>query len=332
MHFNKEELSSLEQGRTVDQFGDEASFEINREELSSVEQEETIDQMGIEASCESHAYMSDPALYIHSMEKLDLATRKRLISQKAFQPKAHEMNENRFPASRCSSHDRSFSESWYYTKVRKNNIRRKWLSYSLKEDAVFCHFCLFCRGNKEQTFTKIGYRDWKKANEKFAKHEKSHCHIDATVDFHNFCFHIPVSEQLSNEAAKTETARKEKVRKNREVMKRLIDITLCLAQQGMAFRGHREVDEPSFFAEEEVLDETCTGNFRSVVNLLAKYDAPLSNHIRAVRNSKLKGKRIPIGKTKGKKWQRKSCFVYECRFAKQDNKQHRKATPEIHCR
>ena len=44
----------------------------------------------------------------------------------------------------------------------------------------------------------------------------------------------------------------------------------------MAFRGHREVDEPPFFAEEEVLDETCTGNFRSIVNLLAKYDAPLS--------------------------------------------------------
>ena len=198
--------------------------------------------------------------------------------------------------------NRSFSESWYYTKVGKNNIRRKCMAVIFTERK--CRFLsllpFFCRGNKEQTFTKIGYRDWKKANEKFAKHEKSHCHIDATVDFHNFCFDIPVNEQLSNEAAKTETARKEKVRKNREVMKRLIDITLCLAQQGMAFRGHREVDEPSFFAEEEVLDETCTGNFRSVVNLLAKYDAPLSNHIRAVRNSKLKRKRNPIGKTKGK--------------------------------
>ena len=140
---NKEELSSLEQEKTMDQFGDEARFEINREELSSVEQEETIDQMGIEASCESHADMSDPALYIHSMEKIDLATRKRLISQGAFQPKAHEMKEKRFPTSRCGSHDRSFSESWYYTKVGKNNIRRKWLSYSPKEDAVFCHFCLF---------------------------------------------------------------------------------------------------------------------------------------------------------------------------------------------
>ena len=130
---NKEELSSLEQGRTMDQFGDE----------EEIEQEETIDKMGIEASCERHADMSHPALYIHSMEKLDLATSKRLILQGAFQPKAHEMKEKRFRTSRCGSHDRSFSKSWYYTKVGKNNIRRKWLSYSPKEDAVFCHFCLF---------------------------------------------------------------------------------------------------------------------------------------------------------------------------------------------
>ena len=102
--------------------------------------------------------MSDQALYIHSMEKLDHATRKRLILQGAFQSKAHEMNEKRFPTSRCGSHDRSFSESWYYTKVRKNNIRRKWLSYSPK---VFCHFCLFFVAiikNKRSQRSVIGIR------------------------------------------------------------------------------------------------------------------------------------------------------------------------------
>jgi hypothetical protein len=139
-----------------------------------------------------------------------------LISRGQFQPKAHQMNEKQFP-----------NESWYHIKVGKNNFKRKWLSYSPKEDAVFCHFCIFCRNNKEQTFTKIGYHDWKKANEKFAKHEKSQCHVDATVDFTNFCSRIHFNEQLSNEASKVETARQEKVRKNREVMKRLIDITLC---------------------------------------------------------------------------------------------------------
>ena len=297
---NREELNSIEAEETADQLANEASREINREELSSVEQGETIEAN--ETNCEIHTDMNDPAQYIHSIEKLDLATKKRLISRGPFQPKAHEMNEKQFPKSRCGSHDCSFNESWYNIKVGKNNFKRKWLSYSPKDDAVFCHFCIFfSRNNKEQTFTKIGYRDWKKANEKFAKHEKSQCHIDATVDFTNFCSHIHVHEQLSNEATKVETARQEKVRKNREVMKRLIDVTLCLAQQGMAFRGHREVDEQPLFAEEEVLDKTCTGNFHSVVNPLAKYDAPLTNHLRAVRNSKLKRKRKPTVKTKGKR-------------------------------
>ena len=152
---NKEESSSLEQGRTMDQFGDEASFEINKQELSSVEQEETIDQMGIEASCESHEDISDPALYIHSMEKLDLATRKRLISQGA-----HEMNEKRFPLSKCGSHDRSFSESWYYTKVGKHNIRRKCMAVIFTERRCrFCHFCLFfvaVKKNKRSQRSVIG--------------------------------------------------------------------------------------------------------------------------------------------------------------------------------
>ena len=55
--------------------------------------------------------------------------------QGAFQSKAHEMNEKRFPKSQCASQDRSFNESWYH-----------------------------CRSYKEKTFPTIGYRDWRKAN------------------------------------------------------------------------------------------------------------------------------------------------------------------------
>ena len=99
--------------------------------------------MGIEPSCESHADISDPALYIHSMEKLDLATRKRLISQGAFQPKAHEMNEKRFPTSRCGSHDRSFSESWYYTKVGKTILEENGCHIHRKKMPFFVTFAFF---------------------------------------------------------------------------------------------------------------------------------------------------------------------------------------------
>jgi acyl carrier protein len=129
---NREEFNSVEAEETVDQLANQASREINREELSSVraEQGETIEAN--ELSCELYTYMNDPALYIHSIEKRDLATRKRLISLGPFQPKAHEMNEKQFS-----------NESLYHIKVGKNNFKRKWLSYSPKEDAVFCHFCIF---------------------------------------------------------------------------------------------------------------------------------------------------------------------------------------------
>lgn len=101
-------ILSKQRKLVVDQLANQASREINSEELSSVrvEQGKTIEAN--ESSCELHTDMNDPALYIYSIEKLDLATRKRLISRRPFQPKAHEMNEKKFPKSRCGSHDHPF--------------------------------------------------------------------------------------------------------------------------------------------------------------------------------------------------------------------------------
>lgn len=244
----------------------------------------------------------DPATYVQKIDKLDAATRQRLILRGPFQPNAQKMEGKQFPKSRCGSHDRAFNENWYKITVGKTTFERKWLSYSPKTDAVFCHFCIFFgRNNREQVFTTTGYRDWKKAKEKFEKHEKSQSHIEATVDFSNFALSIPINVQLSNEAAKSETARQQNVKKNREIMKRLIDITLCLAQQGLAFRGHREFDKEPLCSDEEPEEETYTlGNFLTWVNLLAKYDAPLATHLKEVRYSKLKRKRKASEKIKRK--------------------------------
>ena len=176
----------------------------------------------------------DPVTYIHKVKELDPALRNRLILQGTFQPKANEITSKQFPKSKCGSHDRCFNESWYQTTVGKNTFERKWLSYSPTKDAVFCHFSIFfCGKNKETTFTKTGYCDWRKADEKLVKHEQSQCHINTTVDFTHFCSRTAINEQLSKEATRMETARQEKVRKNKEIIKRLIDITLCLAQQGI---------------------------------------------------------------------------------------------------
>jgi len=56
--------------------------------------------------------------------------------------------------------------------------------------------------------------------------------------------------------------------KHRTIIARLIDISICLAKGGMAFRGHDESHESCH-----------KGNCIELLNLLAKYDTTLKNHL-----------------------------------------------------
>lgn len=67
-------------------------------------------------------------------------------------------------------------------------------------------------------------------------------------------------------------AEKQAIHKNREILKRLIDVTLFLAQQNLSFRGHREHSCGGTVKDNE-------GNFLELVKLMAKYDSVLAEHI-----------------------------------------------------
>ena len=69
------------------------------------------------------------------------------------------------------------------------------------------------------TFTNLGFDDWKKAQEKLLKNKKSYSHIRASIDFVNYCYQKPVTEQLSDEKEAQESLPQLHVGKNREVMK-----------------------------------------------------------------------------------------------------------------
>ena len=235
--------------------------------------------------------MTDPGVF--DLDNMDQTLQKRLILNGANQPKSEDMPQKAFPKSKHGSHFRSFNDSWYHAKVGKETVHRNWISYSPSKDTVFCHFCMFFgKGNKEKAFTRTGLSNWKDAHEKFGKHEKSQCHIDSTVDFINFCAQTCISQQLSNQAKKIESERKKRVEKNRAVMKRLIEITVCLAKQGLPFRGHRED-----IAE----DEGNKGNFLALAELISKYDETLAVHIKSAQAEKRKRKATTGVKSKGKK-------------------------------
>ena len=95
----------------------------------------------------------------------------RILPSKPNQPKLN------FPL-RCFGKQRGgFSVHWYE--------KYPWLHYLDNEDAVLCFYCataVKCKmpltGYVDSMFTKCGFNNWKKAIDKFAKHEKSesHCH------------------------------------------------------------------------------------------------------------------------------------------------------------
>lgn len=252
------------------------------------------DTQGAEFHSEQQDYsnaMTDPGIF--DLDNMDETLQKRLILNGANQPKSADMLQKAFPKSKHGSHFRSFNDSWYNSKVGKETVHRNWISYSPSKDAVFCHFCMFFgKGNKEKVFTRTGFSNWKDAQEKLGKHEKSQCHIDSTVDFINFCAQTCISQQLSNQARRIESERKKRVEKNRAVMKRLIEITVCLAKQGLPFRGHRENTSE---------DEGNSGNFLALAELISIYDETLAVHITSVQAEKRKRKATAGSKSKGKK-------------------------------
>ena len=87
---------------------------------------------------------------------------------------------------------KQFSERSRYCSQRvfshDDDTRRKWISYSLSTDSLFCIPCLlftdalswgaFIRGNQGNSFTSTGFSNWKKQQSVIDKHEMSAAHAN----------------------------------------------------------------------------------------------------------------------------------------------------------
>ncbi len=162
---------------------------------------------------------------------------------------------------------RSFQKKWY-----ENN---PWLEYSPSTDAMFCFSCrLFLNNEKYKSHTNwktVGLNRWRKALENIKEHSASEAHMCGMVRWNSFkkklleaAFEVG---ELESQAAKD----KERER-NREVLSRLIAITLFLARQGMSFRG-----------DDETSSSQNQGNFLELVELFSKYDSVIKLHLDAVK-------------------------------------------------
>jgi len=171
-----------------------------------------------------------------------------------------------YPKTLQGKKQRSFQKSWYEM--------YSWLEYSPLVDAIFCFSCRCFNGNElnigqtEKVFTKTGFNSWYRASERLKSHQMSKYHINSQTAMNNFCNNKSIDEVIDSNKTLQLSKREAERLNNREVMKRLIDIVICLAKCGKPFRGH---------------DESHTsyqkGMFLELIQILYKYDTVLKTHI-----------------------------------------------------
>ena len=135
-----------------------------------------------------------------------------------------------FPSRSFGKQNRSFSLSWYQ--------RYPWFHYQVTSDTVLCFHChvaekrnLPTSMNKDQTFTTTGFSNWKKAIERFNKHENSASHrqaVDAVEKIPKTTANV--GDMISSEYAKQKL-------QNRAMLLIILSSIRYLSRQGIALRG-----------------------------------------------------------------------------------------------
>lgn len=151
-----------------------------------------------------------------------------------------------------------------FVKVLKNGEKceRTWLVYSESLGKVFCGPCLLFNRENNNSLASTGFNDWKNAVMRINQHENSNTHKQSILIMssrRNTCCRIDkqIVSQLNNEISYW-----------RNVLHRLVAIIQSLSSRGLSFRGH-----------DENIGSIHNGNFLMVVELLAKFDPFMSQHI-----------------------------------------------------
>ena len=162
---------------------------------------------------------------------------------------------NSYPSDVFGKQNRSFSSNLFKD--------YSFLEYSVNKNAVFCFVCRhFNTKVTEDTFVKDGYNNWKKVKEKINKHQTCKSHLGSMSKWIEF----QKTKKTGTIEMHFSSCFRDEVAKNREYMSTLFDITLCIARQGMSYRGH-----------DESKTSTNKGNFKEVCELFSRHNDSFGN-------------------------------------------------------
>ena len=137
--------------------------------------------------------------------------------------------------------------------------------------------------NPDKRFTLTGFSDWKHGKGKsgiLTKHDSSIKHKNAVLAWKDY--QLTQQNSQASIANQLVTGRRKEVEENRQYVTILIETLLYCAQQGIALRGHREVDTED--------TDTNLGNFLSLINLQSSHIELLKKRLTSgPRNASLLG-------------------------------------------
>uniref|UniRef100_H3AMA8 DUF4371 domain-containing protein n=1 Tax=Latimeria chalumnae TaxID=7897 RepID=H3AMA8_LATCH len=143
----------------------------------------------------------------------------------------------------------------------------KWLTDSAVSNRLYCWPCLLL-SKKKGTWTNEGYCDWKHFSRSASLHCSSQEHIQNEVSLKRMEREETSIDTLLSEQWRIAILQyNDNVRKNREVLKRLIDSTVFLSHQELAFCGH-----------DETAESVNQGTYRQLFDYFFRHDDELRAH------------------------------------------------------
>ena len=170
---------------------------------------------------------------------------------------------------------RRFSHSFFFQKM-KNGDRylRSWLVYSKIKDCVYCFSCkLF--STSDYNLATTGCNDWQHIGTILAKHEVSSKHLQSMLTLKQMIVAEQQKQSISSLLTSQYTIQ---VTYWRNVLRRILDIIIYLAQHNIALRGT---------AGHESLGDPKNGPFLGLVELLGKYDPVMEEHVKKIQNAEI---------------------------------------------
>lgn len=156
------------------------------------------------------------------------------------------------------SHNRAFSKSLYQKHI--------WLTGSNGRNKLFCWYCILF-SESQNRFNSVGYDNLKEVHRALVKHEMSKEHTLCALKFKLFGKQNIINA-LDTAHRFSVIKHNETVRENRKMLKHLINMTIFLATQELAFRGN-----------DESVDSDNQGNFRELAKFAATLDESFNKFI-----------------------------------------------------